>query len=171
MRGKMGDVHPGEDKEAGIDGDLVKVRKALSFCPPHVPIPCSDMTGSRREAYARNRPAVPKRDVVEVLADRLAIAEVMVLLYKSLIEAFQRSAPYHEDGEWQKPIEGDFAGRIIDLDLVISFLAPLKPRGYSLLWGKGNTAFLMEPQKETPADHVFRGSIGLSPVPETTEFL
>lgn len=167
----MRDSYPGQDEKTGIHRDLVEIGETLLFGPSQIAIPHPDVAGSRAEAYTRNRPVVSKRDIVEMLADGLAITKVVIPVDKALVESFQGSAPHHEDGQRQKLIEGNVARGIIDLDPVRPCLAPLKPRGYPLLWRKGNMAFPMELQQETPADHVPGGSIGLRPVPETAEFL
>src|SRR5208283_933428 len=95
----------------------------------------------------------------------------MMFLDKTPVESFQGSAPHHEDGQGQKPGEGNVAGRIVNLYLVESLLSSLKPRGDPLLWRKDNTAFRVEPQKEAPADHIPGRSVRLRPVPLAAELL
>jgi hypothetical protein len=171
MGGEIGNTNPGEDEEAGIDGDLVEVGATLLVRPSQVPVSRPDMAGSRTKAYTGNRPVVGESEIVEVFTDRLAIAEVMVLLDKTFVKPFQRSAPHHEDGERLERGEGDVQGGIVEFDPVKPFLAPFEPRGNPLLGRECDMAFGVELEEEAPAHHIFRGSIGLSQVPETAEFL
>jgi hypothetical protein len=39
VRGEVRDTHPGEDEEAGVDGDLMEIGDALLSCPSQVSIP------------------------------------------------------------------------------------------------------------------------------------
>jgi len=95
----MRDSYPGHNKKPGVHRDLVEIGEAFLFRPSQMPIPHPDVPGSRAEPYARNRLVVREGDIFEVLADGLGITEIVMLLNKTLVESFPRSAPHHEDGE------------------------------------------------------------------------
>ena len=52
-----------------------------------------DLPGGRTPAQTGNRPLVDKSDVLEMIADDLAIAEVMVLVDQRVVEWLQFCVP------------------------------------------------------------------------------
>ena len=83
MGGKMGDTNPGEDKEAGVDSYLLKIGEPLLPRPPQIPVPFSDMAGSRAEPYTGNRSVFRESHVLDVFAYRLGITKVVMLFYEA----------------------------------------------------------------------------------------
>jgi hypothetical protein len=106
-----------------------------------------------------------------MLADGLSITQVVIPVDKAPVEFFERGAPHHEDGERQKQCQRNFTWGIVNLDPDRPFLSPCEPRGNPFLRRKGDMPLCMELEKETPANHVLGGSIGLCPIPEAAKLL
>lgn len=113
----MGDANPWQDKKTTVDGNFVEIGNPFLPRPSQITIPCPDMARGRREPYARNRSIVREDDIVEVFADGLGIAQIVIFLNETLVESFGGSAPHHEDGERFDLCEGGLAGGLINFDL------------------------------------------------------
>ena len=90
VRRQVGDAHPGEDEEAGVDSDLMEIGDTLFFAPSQVLVSCAYMTGSASEADTGNRSFSGEDDVFEVFTDRAGKTKVVMFLYESVIEFFER---------------------------------------------------------------------------------
>jgi hypothetical protein len=105
-----------------------------------------------------------------VLADRLCIAEIVIVVDEALLEPFLRGTPDHEDIEGQRGKRTGNGSRIHHyLWRFCSFSG--EPRKVPLPVGKRDESLPVKEQHKPPADHIFWIPVRLSPIPEASEFL
>ena len=85
--------------------------------PANEIIPRSKMPCCGTECKASKRPVFAKGHVLEMFADRLRIAEVMVFLDKAVEKLFQRASSDLPDGDGEKLPQRFFHRCRVDVDL------------------------------------------------------
>ncbi len=166
----MGDLHPGQDKKAGVHRDLVEIGNPLLFRPSKIPVSRPDMAGSGREAHAGKGPSFREGDVFYVLAHRLGMAQVMVVLNKARIESLPRRAADHAkiDGREGRERTHNRGGIHCWLRWCASFRR--EPRKLPFFRRERDASLPVELEHEPPTDHVLERPVRLGPIPETAQF-
>lgn len=165
MGGKVRNLDPGQNEKPRVVGQEVAVALAGKRRPADEGVATVNGVRCRRKGHAGHHPAACGNQILEVFADRLAVAQVMVLPDQTVekfffrrptnLSQFDRTKISEPAGNrrWAK-IEGR-RDVFSDPDLVVS----TKPRR------KSNNPFPFEFEEETTADTVFEVTVGLPPVP------
>ena len=88
MRGKVRNRHPGQDQEARVVGQEAQVAAARHRRPPDEPIAGAKVAWCRPPREARERAPSAPHEILQVRADRLLIAQVVVLREQGVEQSF-----------------------------------------------------------------------------------
>lgn len=111
------DVDPGRDQEAGVVGQHVDVGPASRRVPSDEAIPAPDVPGRRGPGEAGEGLFPRQCDVLEVLPDRIDIAQVVVLGDEAVVDRLQGGPPHLAQFNRGKGFNGGCDGALIDIDL------------------------------------------------------
>src|SRR3990172_3712255 len=99
-----------------------------------------------------------------MLADDLAVAEIMILMNEAVVEGFNIGMPYHRDSDRRQIGKFPGDGALIEGKNLRAFVSAFIPAiGFSRREDKMSHAF--QGEKKLPAGHVFGGAVGLEPSP------
>jgi hypothetical protein len=86
MGGQVRHPDPGQNQEAALIGNQVEVLTAYSDIPTDKAVPAADVARCRGKGDTGHRSSQGKDQILEVLAYRLAISQVVILLDKAVKE-------------------------------------------------------------------------------------
>lgn len=135
------------------------------YVPSDKSVPDSDVPRGGRPQQTSDRPAMGKGYILKVLSDRLAIAQVVVLVDQTVTELLLRSPADLLEVDGKKCIDGAMDRCLINCDSV-GWFAVGQGIG-KLAFGRRqlNPPLGFEEQQQATAHHIFEGAIGLSPIP------
>jgi len=172
MRGQMGDLHPGEDKETDILSKEMEVSIPMDGLPSNEPIPAGHLPGRGPPTDAGQGSTLMKDHVFEVLPHGLAVAQIVIGLHEPLIERLPGGGSNHnqidgtelmkrtDDGTCgvKGNLNGPSAPRTSPAPVALSGRKPHKPRP-------------LETQKKLAAGHRLEPAVSLPPSPKTAKLL
>jgi hypothetical protein len=133
--------------------------------PTDEPIAEPERARGRSPREARHRAVGGDDEILQVLADRLLIAEIVMLREQTVEEAFVRRAAYLMEEEWAERPERRLDGTRVDQDRRRARArSPRLPRG-PLRGREVNLAGAMQPQEQAAADRIAGRPIRLPPLP------
>src|SRR5690606_15676518 len=100
VRSQMRHAHPGQDQEPRLVRDEANVSLPRLARPANVLVSGLEVARCARPEEARDRPAPCSHQILEVLADRLPIAEVVVLLDERPHYWLVDRAPHLAELDW-----------------------------------------------------------------------
>ena len=106
-----------------------------------------------------------KGHILEVLSDRLAIAQVVVLVDQTVTELLLRGPADLLEVDGKKGIDGAMDRCLINRDSVGRFAVGQGIGKLTLGLRQLDPALGFEEQQQATAHHIFEGAIGLSPIP------
>lgn len=171
MRSQMGNLHPRQNKEAGILDDKLDVSISVDGAPSDEMIPAGHLPGSGSPAQAGQRTILMKSDIFEMFAHGLAVPEVMIGGDKSLIEGIPEGAAHHSDLDGSKLPETSLNGALTVERNLNRVTTSRTTSGSFLPWRKLHIACPLQTQEKFTASHGLGHAIALLPIPETAEFL
>ena len=130
-----------------------------------------DVAGSGTEAHARQRSSRCVSNILQVLAHRLGIPQIVILVHETLVEALTRGAPDHAQIEGLEGYKRTRDRGYVNGNLRRSGFLRREPGKLPFLRRERDEPLSVELQHESPADHILRDPIRLGPVPLTAEFL
>jgi len=99
-----------------------------------------------------------------MLADDLAVTEIMILMNEAVVERFKIGMPYQRDSDRRKISKFPGDGAPIDGKNLSAFISAFVPAiGFSRREDKMSHPF--QGEKKFPAGHVLGGTVGLEPPP------
>ena len=141
------------------------------FTPTNKTIPHADIPGCRAPCQTGNGAAAGKRHIFEMLSNGLGIAKIMVFAYKAIEDFLKGSSANLHKVDGKQIGNRTMNGRVIDC-YSGWFLSLCKRVGRSKFPGRqSNEAFRLQEKKQASADHVFKNTIGLPPIPFPANFL
>ncbi len=100
MAGKVRDPHPWQDEETGVVGEEADVLLARLPGPSDEAVPGAEVTRRRRPSEACHRASLGENQVLQVLAHRPGVAQVVVLLEQTVQDRFRSRSPDGAELEW-----------------------------------------------------------------------
>jgi hypothetical protein len=171
MRSQMRNLHPGQNKEAGILDDKLDVLIPVGGSPPDKMVTAGHLPGSASPTDASQRAMLMKGHIFEMLPHSLAVTQVMIGRDETFIEGFPVSASYHSDLDGSKSLERSHNGALAVEGNLDRLAAPRATSGPFLPWRKLHIACSLQTQKKFAAGHGFGHAIALFPIPETAQLL
>src|SRR5450759_5106790 len=96
----MRNGHPGQNKESGVVREQVDVLQPFLGGPADEAVALAQVAGRRTPRRTGDRAAVGEYHVFQMLADRLGIAEVMMLLHQAIEQWLVRRTSHLAQFEW-----------------------------------------------------------------------
>jgi hypothetical protein len=90
----MFDRYPRQNQKAGVVGEEADVLPPRFRAPTEIPIAATQVTRCRTPCQASDRPPLSPDQILELLADRLLIAQVMMLFHQAIEQRFVPGAPH-----------------------------------------------------------------------------
>ena len=141
------------------------------FAPANKTISCANIPRCRAPCQTRNRAVTGKCNIFEMLSNRLSVAKIVVFAYKTIEYLLKTSSANLFKLDRKQVSDRTMNGRVID-GYYRWFLSFCKRVGRSEFPGRQlNEAFWLQKEKQASADHVFKNTIRLLPVPFPTNFL
>ena len=169
--GQVGDAHKREHQEAGVVDDPVKVALSSRAVPTDESIPAGHPPGCRTPGETGQQPASGQSQIFEMLAHGLAIIQVMVRGDQAVEQRLLGStATYLHPFNRQPIVQGAFdrAG----IDAAGFWMRPLAAwiECGPLAGRESDGSGTLQLEQKAAADDVFQSSVGLPPIPLTTQF-
>ena len=161
----MRHLYPGQNEKPSVIGQEVTVALAGQRRPADEGIATVDGVRCRRKGHAGHHPAARVDQILQVFADRLAVAQVMVLPNQAVEKFFLRRPTDLPQFDGAKGMQGGSDRRRVEIEdggdgfFDTSSVVSTKRRRQS------NRPVLFELEEQTPADTVLEVSVGLSPIP------
>ena len=161
--------HPRQDQKARVRGQQSQMAAARRGAPADEAIADPERARGRSPREARHRAIAGDDEVFQVLADRLLIAQIVILREQAVEERLVgRPADLMEDQRAER------AERLVDRRRVDEHRrrAPARsPRltRRPLRWRELNVAGAMQPQEQAATDRIAGCAIGLAPLPHVAE--
>ena len=171
MRSQMGNLYPGQNKEASILDDKRDVSISVGGTPSDEMIPAGHLPGSRSPAQAGQRVILMKSDIFEMFAHGLPVTHVMIGRDEAFIERLPGGAAHHSDLDRSKLLERSVNGTLAVEGNLNRMTAPRTTSGSFLAWRKHHMTCPLQTQKKFTASHGLGHAVALLPIPETAEFL
>jgi len=169
--GQMRDLHPRQNQIAKVVGNEPNVLAASLGRPADEAVPAAQVTWRRGPRHAGDGPTLRVYQVLEVLADRLRVAEVVVLLKETVEKRLIRRPPHLAKGQRPQRVQDAAQRRGVDGSRRGSLgLGQRIGRDPPLLW-QLDVACPVQGQHQPASNHVSRGSIGLDPIPGLADLL
>jgi hypothetical protein len=167
MGGQIRNLNPGQDEEAGILGNKMKVSISVSGWPPDKPIPRGDIPGGSAPTQAGQGAPLMEDHVLKVFPHGLTVTQVMVGLDESLVERFPMGTAHHLEIEGPQFLQRGPNGLPgVKGDV---YRPPSAGSASVLDRRQLHQPCLLQAQKEFAAGHGLKHAVSLSPVPETTD--
>src|SRR5260370_34895964 len=90
----MFDGYPRQNQKAGVVGEEADVLPPRCRAPTDIPIAAAQVTRCRTPRQAGDRTPLRPDQILELLADRLLIAQVMMLFHQAVEQRFVPRAPH-----------------------------------------------------------------------------
>jgi hypothetical protein len=171
VRSQVRDFDVRENQKPQIGGDQTDVSSTGIRRPADIAIAAAQVSRRRREGQAGDRLILGRDEVFQMLANRLRVAQIVVLLDQAVEEPFARRPPYLLNVQrFNFPQPG--AQRLaLDLDRA-GFAATSERIGWSHPARRQlDVSGAVECEHQAAADHVARLAVGLHPVPGLAELL
>jgi hypothetical protein len=170
MRSQIGNFNPGEDKEAGVLSNEMKVLSFVGSCPADELIPAVHLPCCCSPTDASQRTILIKGDIFEMFTHCLAVTKIMISFDESPVENIPTASSHHPDLEGKQFRKGTHNGTLrVKGNLDVSFLSC--PTIMSIFsGGEFDQPFTLKMQEEFPTSHLLETPIWLPPVPEATKF-
>src|SRR5664279_5250130 len=91
------DLDPGQDQKARVVGDKTDVPSPGFRTPADVAVTAAQMSRCRTPRQTRYRTTLRPTNILQVLADRLFIAEVVILFHQAIEQRLIGGAAYRLD--------------------------------------------------------------------------
>ena len=167
MGGQRSNLNPGQDEEAGILGNKMKVSISVSGLPSDKPIPRGDIPGCSAPTQAGQRAPLMEDHVLKVFPHGLTVTQVMVGLDESLVERFPMGTAHHLEIDGPQLLQrGPNGLPRVKGDV---YRPPSAGSASVLDRRQLHQACLLQAQEEFAAGHGLKHAVSLSPIPETTE--
>jgi hypothetical protein len=171
MRGQVRHLHPGQDQEAGVVGDEPEVLPTRLGRPAEVAVARPEMPRRRTPREERHRALAGIHDELQVLTDRLRVAQVVVLLEQPVELRLFLRATHLPELERPEIAQARAQRRAVHL-------YRLRPHASGQRVGRGplrrrqrDVPRPMEGKHQAAADHVPRHTIRLHPAPRRAQVL
>jgi len=165
MGGEIWHRDPRQDEESAIVGQKVQVGSALGGGPSNEPVSASDMPGNRRPAETGYGSLGSHNQVLEMLPDRLAVTQVVVVFHKTVKKALQGSPSYlvkldlGQSGYgafYRGLIDGGWRGLFSDNQWIV---------GAALFGRQRDMTRSVQFKHQRATDHITKCPVWLHPVP------
>src|SRR5215471_572612 len=104
----MRDPDPGQDQKARVVDDEADVASPCFRTPADIAVAATQVARSRTPRQASNRTALRPTNVLQMLADRLFIAEVMVMLHQAVEQRLISGASHLLDRDRPQVLQYSF---------------------------------------------------------------
>ena len=94
MRRQMFDRYPRQNQKAGVVGQEADVPPPRFRAPTEIPIAAAQVTRCRTPCQTGDRTPLSPAQILKLLADRLLIAQVMMLFHQAIEQRFVPRAPH-----------------------------------------------------------------------------
>jgi len=165
MGGQVGDPNPGKNQKSTLVGDQMEVLLSALCTPSDKPVPDSDVPRSGGPEQTGNGPAVGKGHVLEMFPNRLAIAQIVMLVDEAVAKLLLCSPADLLEGYGEEGANGALDGCLINLNPQRRLAVGQGIGKLAFGWGQLDPSLGLEEQEQASTDHVLEGAIGLTPVP------
>ena len=165
VRGQVRHLHPRQDQKARIGGEEAQVRRRASALQPMKRSRSPSAPRGRSPREARHRAVAGDDEILQVLADRLLVAEIVMLREQAVEEAFVRRAADLMEAERAQRPERRLDGTRVDQDRRRACARSPGLPGGPLRGREVNMAGAMQPQEQAAADRIAGRPIRLPPLP------
>src|SRR5215510_13909721 len=93
----MRHCNPGQNQESSVIGDEANIAPPRFGAPADVAVTAAQMARGRTPRHTRYRTSLCPTNILQVLADRLLIAEVVILLHQAVEQRLIRGASHRLD--------------------------------------------------------------------------
>ncbi len=166
MTRQMGDLDPRQNQIPRVVGDLVKIVPVRGLGRADEPIAQVELQGCRTPREAGHRAIAGHHEILQVLADRPAVAEIVMVAQQLREERFVVGAPHQPDR--QRPQRGHRTGdrrggvRRAGRHAAVGDGVVARRAAFG---GQFDVPGAMQHQHQAAADHVPRLAVGLHPLP------
>src|SRR5271157_1852146 len=171
VAGQMRNAYPRKDEKAGVVGEEVNVVLPRLRTPPDVSVPRTQVARGGAETKTDNRAFLAEDHVLQLLAHRVAVAQVVILLDETAPQPLPAASPYLSNLQRSQFLEGAGDGGALHLDGRWFFpLCGKRIGGVLFFRRKLQQALALQLKHHPSTDHVAGLTVGLSPVPRLAEF-
>lgn len=162
--------NPRQYQKASVVGDESDIALARLLIPADKTIPAAQMPWRRTPSHTGDRPSVGPHQILEMLAHRLLVAQIVVVLDEAVEQGLVGGAAHLHNLDWtQLPQRSHYGGRI-DQHRRRPLALGQRIRHCETDGGKFDLTGPVQHQQQAAAHHIAQGSVGLSPIPGFAEF-